>query len=290
MKVAVFSRHFNHEESPFILDILNLIHEQGYELLVCGSLSKISPKIPFFNDYEDLKKEMPIDFFFSFGGDGTLLESAGIVRDLGVPIVGINTGRIGFLTGINKSDFAIALDMLSSGKYQIEKRSLLHLDTPYSHDDLPYHFALNDITLRSAGEAYLSTIQVAVDNEKVNTYWADGLIISTPSGSTAYSLSCGGPIITPQASVNVITPIATHSLSVRPIVIPSDKKIEITIEGRSENFLLTLDYHRLEIPNPAHITISEEKFTINTVRFDGIDFFSVIREKLFWGADKRNDA
>lgn len=288
MKVAIYSRNFDRKGSQSILNLIHLIKNRGYELLAHDSLAELLPDADFFNNYEDLKKKIPIDFLFSFGGDGTLLDSAGIVRDLGIPIVGINIGRIGFLTGVNQNDFATALDLLENKQFQIEKRSLLHLDMDHPHH-LSYPFALNDIVLRSSGEAYLCTINVWSDEKLVNSYWGDGLIVSTPTGSTAYSLSCGGPILDPSASVNVITPIATHSLSVRPIVIPSDRNLRITMEGRSDSFLLTLDHHRIDLPNPACIIISKEKFSINTVRFNGIDFFSVIREKLYWGADKRND-
>ena len=288
MKVAIYSRNFNREETEFIRSVFSFLTEKGNEIIVSANLSHLFPTASCFEKSEDLKKTGVVDFFFSLGGDGTLLESANIVGDLNIPIVGINTGRIGFLTGVNKNDFEMAFQLLSEGNYSIENRTLLHLETEHPHT-FPCKFALNDITLHASGDALLSTIKVWINDKLVNTYWADGLIVATPSGSTAYSLSCGGPIIVPDSQVNVITPIASHSLSVRPIVVSSDDVIKIEIGGRAENFLLTLDHHRAELPNPATIIIYRENFTIKTVRFSDKDFFAVIREKLMWGFDKRNE-
>ena len=288
MKVAIYSRNFYQEEAEFIRSVFCFLTERNCEIIVSTNLLRLFPDTSYFEKNEDLKKTGNVDFFLSLGGDRTMLESANIVRDLQIPVVGINTGRIGFLTGVNKNDFESAFHLLSKGDYLIEDRTLLHLETEHSHA-FPCHFALNDITLHASGDVLLNTIKVWINGKLVNTYWADGLIVATPSGSTAYSLSCGGPIITPDSQVNVITPIASHSLSVRPIVVSSNDVIKVEMSGRTENFLLTLDHHRTELPNPAAITISKELFTIKTVRFPDRDFFTVIREKLMWGVDRRND-
>jgi len=288
MKVAIYNRSFYKEESEFIRSVFCFLAEKKYEVIVNANLLSLFPNSSYFEKNEDLKKAGHLDFFLSLGGDRTLLESANIVRDLQIPIVGINTGRIGFLTGVNKNDFATAFQLLSEGAYLIEDRTLLHLETEYINA-FSCNFALNDITLHASRDALLNTIKVWINDKLLNTYWADGLIVATPSGSTAYSLSCGGPIIAPDSKVNVITPIASHSLSVRPIVVSSDVVIKVEMSGRAENFLLTLDHHRTELPNPATITISKELFTIKTVRFADRDFFTVIREKLMWGMDRRNN-
>lgn len=288
MKIAVFSKNSGKTDENFVLYVVNFLKEYRHEVLIHDQFAYLFPGLLTFADYNDLKENISVDFLFSLGGDGTFLDAAGIIADLNIPLVGINTGRIGFLTGINKNDFACAFDMLRLGHFDIEERALLKLEV---RDFVPDNrrFALNDITIHSSGGSYLNTINVWIDGQKVNTYWADGLIVSTPTGSTAYSLSCGGPIIMPSASVNVITPIASHSLSVRPIVVPDEGIIEIDIEGRSKNFILSYDSHRMEIPNPASLIIRKEDFVIKTVRFNSMDFFSVIREKLMWGLDRRNE-
>ena len=288
MSIAIYSKNSHDEDVEFLSSIIHFLEERNYELLIFHHFKDQFPSLPCFANYDDLKKETSVDFLFSFGGDGTFLNAASIIGDLNIPIVGINTGRIGFLTNINKSDFERAFCMLQEDNYQIEERTLLHIESS-DVSSWPCQFALNDITLHSSGESYLNTINVWIDGQKVNTYWADGLIVATPTGSTAYSLSCGGPIILPSTDVNVITPIASHSLSVRPIVVPANQEISITIEGRSDYFILTIDSHRMELPNPSSLSITKEKFTIKTVRFDSMDFFSVIREKLMWGLDRRNN-
>ncbi len=286
MKFSVYSEKSHSDDLNFIESVFSFLIKQEHEVMANVKLAAFFPGISYYEKQEDLKKVGNINFFLSLGGDGTLLKSSSLVGNLDIPIVGINTGRIGFLTGVNKSDFEKAYHHLIKGDYTLENRTLLHLETDYPHV-LPNNFALNDITLHASGEE-LSSIKVWINDRFLNTYWANGLIIATPTGSTAYSLSCGGPIIVPDSQVNVITPIASHSLSVRPIVVSSEDVIRVEIGGRADNFLLTLDHYRAELPNPAKITVSKENFTIKTVRFDEKDFFTVIREKLMWGLDRRN--
>ena len=286
MKIALYSKNVSREDVDFLSYVVKFLENKHHEILIHRHFGDYFPSLPTFCDHPSLK-EQAVDFLFSLGGDGTLLDTASIVRDLEIPIVGINTGRIGFLTNINKKDFEEACAMLQQGLFVIEERALLHLECEKLSNGSC--FALNDITVHSSNNSYLSTIKVWIDSQKVNTYWGDGLIIATPTGSTAYSLSCGGPIILPSTNVNVITPIASHSLSVRPIVVSADKEITLTIEGRNEYFVLTYDSHRVELPNATTIKISKETFAIKTVRLDSTDFFSVIREKLMWGLDKRNE-
>lgn len=287
MKIAIYSRNHNNDDVSFIRNVIDYLTAKGYELLISANFKDHFDNIPFFATYQDLKNQPQPDFLFSLGGDGTFLDCANLVGDLSIPIVGINTGRIGFLTGINKNAFEQSFTMLENKEYILEERALLHLESD-DHIELLSKYALNDITLHSSDLSYVNTIKVWINDEFVNTYWADGLIIATPTGSTAYSLSCGGPIIMPMVNANVIIPIASHSLSVRPIIVPADDIITVTFESRNENFSLTLDSIRAIVKNPVRLTISKEKFTIKTVRFHSADFFSVIREKLMWGLDKRN--
>ncbi|MDL2297171.1 NAD(+)/NADH kinase [Bacteroidales bacterium OttesenSCG-928-B11] len=288
MKIAVYCRNSNIDDAEFADFVIQTLLNDGHEIWAAAHLKTTFPNIQPFDNHNDLKTAKAIDFLFSLGGDGTFLEAASIVGDLNIPIVGINTGRIGFLTGINKKEFANACQALQESRFTIESRALLHIDAQ-GVENLPASFALNDVSLHSANTSFLSNYNVKIDGEVLNSYWSDGLIIATPTGSTAYSLSCGGPILLPATGANVITPIASHSLSVRPIVVSSEHEIEITVCGRGDRAILTLDFHRMEIPVPSTIKITKEKFDIKTVRFEGIDFFSVIREKLFWGADKRNE-
>lgn len=288
MKIAVYCRNVNSQDAEFANEMIHTLLQDDHEVWVVKHLDTTSDDIQRFDNHNHLKNSGAIDFLFSLGGDGTFLEAAAIVGDLGIPIVGINTGRIGFLTGINKKDFQSAYQALQNGQFTIESRALLHLECA-DVKNLPSHFALNDITLHSAGDSFLAKFNVNIDNDTLNTYWADGLIIATPTGSTAYSLSCGGPILIPSTEGNVITPIASHSLSVRPVVVPNRHEITVTVAGRGQSAILTMDSHRIELPIPVTIKITKETFSIRTVRFERMDFFTVIREKLYWGADKRNE-
>lgn len=288
MKIAVYCRDLDADDAQFADFVIGTLLQDQHEVLVTERLKEEFYNTERFYNHDDLKNSGGIDFLFSLGGDGTFLEAASLVGDLKIPIVGINTGRIGFLTGINKKDFLKAYQAIQQKRFSIEERSLLHA-TCNDVKVLPSSFALNDITLHSMGESFLSNFNVKIDGETLNSYWSDGLIISTPTGSTAYSLSCGGPILLPATEANVITPISSHSLSVRPIVVPSQHEITVTVGGRGVHAILTMDFHRVELPIPATVKITKEKFTIRSVRFENIDFFTVIREKLYWGVDKRNE-
>ena len=309
MKFAVYSRHGDGNDTFFIREVLAALHDRGCKLFLhehckevamwatasrgceeqsvvehCENHAMVSG---YFSNHEELSQLQPIDFMLSFGGDGTFIDAANLVGSLGIPIVGINTGRVGFLTAINRGNYTECLDLLLQGRYVVENRSLLHLDCT-GPLDIDCDFALNDITVRTSDENSINAIKVWVGKKPVNTYWGDGLIISTPTGSTAYSLSCGGPIIVPDANVNVLTPIASHTLAVRPMVISADEDIRIVVESRNNTFSLALDSRRVVVENPVELHISKEKFQIKTVLFEDTDFYRTIREKLLWGMDKRN--
>jgi len=240
-----------------------------------------------FQDYHDLDNSF--DIFFSVGGDGTFLRSITFIRDLNIPIIGINTGRLGFLATIQKEQIQEAITQLINKDYILNDRSLLCIETDPKIESLEeLNFALNEISINRKNTASMITVETLLDGEYLNTYWSDGLIISTPTGSTGYSLSCGGPIISPTSKNIVLTPIAPHSLSVRPFVIADETKIELQIGSRTMEALLTLDSRITTIPNSSKITIRKCDFTIKTIHLNKQTFIKTLREKLLWGEDKRN--
>jgi len=238
------------------------------------------------NDYEELKADAP-DIIVTMGGDGTILNAATIVQDLDIPLLGINLGRMGFLANTEKSVIKEALGLIRSKNYYIKERSLLELESnPKIFSDAP--IALNDFTLHKRDTSSMVTIHTYINGKFLNSYWADGLIVATPTGSTGYSLSCGGPIILPTANNFVITPVAPHNLNVRPVVIPDTDEISLKIEGRSENFLCTLDSRFETVTSEHHLVLRKCKFGIKLIKLEGTSFFQTIREKLTWGKDTRN--
>ncbi len=228
-----------------------------------------------------------IDLIITLGGDGTILKATNLVQNLDIPILGINMGRLGFLANIEKSKALSAVDSIIAGDFFTEERTMLSLQSNLPlFEDMP--FALNDFTVHKRDTSSMITITVMIDGKYLNAYWADGLIFSTPTGSTGYSLSCGGPIVSPDSGNIVITPIAPHNLNVRPIVISNDAEISISVEGRSENFLCTLDSRFETITAEHKITLTKCPFRTKLAHLNGTDFMQTIREKLLWGLDKRN--
>ena len=241
-----------------------------------------------FETYKDLQQIGNVDFMVSIGGDGSFIDAANLVGDLGIPLVGINTGRIGFLSAIKKDNFEACFRMILDKQYTLETRSLLHIEgsEPLSLDT---HFVVNDVTVRATDSDSINAVSVSTGGQHINTYWADGLIVATPTGSTAYSMSCGGPILHPQSDVVVLTPIASHSLNVRPLVIPADQTLEISVDGRGGKYSLCVDTQRIILDDSVKLFLTKERFSIQTVLFDHANFYATIREKLLWGLDKRND-
>lgn len=291
MKIAIYSRHTTKEGDDFIGQVIHFLLEKATDVSAFHTLPSLlnetvrSRLSATFSQQQELAALRP-DFLFSIGGDGTFIDAANLVGDSGIPILGINTGRIGFLTNVNRNNFQEAYNFLQKSDYQIEKRSLLQITSDHS-DTLPASFALNDLSIHPHGDS-INAIHVMANGEHLNTYWGDGLIIATPTGSTAYSLSCGGPILVPSANVMVLTPIASHSLTVRPIVLPTDNELKIKVESRSHRFILSVDSHRITMNDDVTLTVSRAPYTIATIRLPNADFYSVIREKLLWGLDKRN--
>jgi len=226
------------------------------------------------------------NFMLSLGGDGTFLESVAFVEDSCIPVLGINFGRLGFLANISTEDIDDAIDMLLTGKFYVEKRAMLQLVSP-KNLEIEFPYGLNDLTLQKKGTSMI-TINAYIDDEFLCTYWSDGLIISTPTGSTAYSLSVGGPILSPSLSAILISPIAPHHLTVRPFVIPDSCKLRLEVTGRSGEILLSLDSQSKTMKLPLTLEVQIASFYINLVNLQGSNFYKTLRNKLLWGADKRN--
>ena len=240
-------------------------------------------KFPFFDGYADLDKTY--DVFFTVGGDGTFLRSVTLIRDHNIPIVGINTGRLGFLATVQKENIDRAIEQISKKEFSIRKRTLLCVE---SEDFNDLNFALNEVSVSRKNTASMIKVDAFLDEEFLTTYWSDGLIVSTATGSTGYSMSCGGPIISPSSKNLVLTPIAPHSLAVRPLVIPQRTKIELKIDSRADEVLLTLDSRMYTISNKSKVYIEKCDFSLKTLQLKDETFIKTLREKLLWGEDKRN--
>ncbi|MDD2564700.1 MAG: NAD kinase [Salinivirgaceae bacterium] len=238
-----------------------------------------------FTDYSTLPPDTTL--ILSIGGDGTMLETLTIIRDSNIPIVGINTGKLGFLSEIFPEDISASMDWLLAREFRIQPRNVLEITSPDIEINT-YNYALNDFTVRKNDHATLDRITVSVDNKYLNTYWADGLIISTATGSTAYSLSVGGPILVPESKSIILSPIASHNLTVRPMVLDGNSTIELTIEGRNNIHVATFDNRIIEIPSNTRFQIKSALFSLNMAQLEEHDFFKTLRNKLMWGIDKRN--
>ncbi len=291
MKIVVFGKQLEEAHIPYLKQLFDELHHRKAEVFVFQPyFEKLEKKIGFtskpqvFNTSEDIRG---LDFLFSIGGDGTLLDAVPYVRDSNAPILGINLGRLGFLSSISKFEMRQAIHHFYEKDFTLDQRALLQLKKP-DHLVGDLNFALNDATVYRNNKTSLVAVHVYVDDLFLNTYWGDGLIISTPTGSTAYSLSVGGPIITPGSENFVIAPIASHNLTVRPIVISDKSTIKLKIEGRENTYLMTMDSRLATIKKTEEIILRRSDFKINLVRMPGHNFFSTIREKLFWGVDIRN--
>lgn len=292
MRIAVFGRISN---KKIIQDIQNLIHTMevmGFSFSIYNDLyQNISKKISWqktpdvFSCHKDIIGNT--DILFSIGGDGTLLDTIPLIRDSGIPVLGINAGRLGFLADVSMEEFSKAMNRIVKKKYVLDERILLKLETttPFFGQD---NYALNEITVQKKNTSSMITIHASINGKFLNSYWADGLIVSTPTGSTAYSLSCGGPILLPENKNFIISPISPHNLNVRPIVVPDESIITLQVEGRSGTFMTSLDSRSTSLPVNEELKISRAGFPFNLVKFNDSDFLSTIRNKLMWGMDKRN--
>lgn len=292
MKIAIYGQSYSKETTQNAFKVLLRVLQQAE--------AKIYVETDFFNQqvvsgesYSKVEKFSKLDSSFdllvSIGGDGTILRAITYVRDLGIPIVGINTGRLGFLATIQNDEIENAINQVLKGHYKISERSLLCVTTTPNNKDLTEtNFALNEITVSRKNTTSMITVSTHLDGEYLTSYWADGLILSTPTGSTGYSMSCGGPVITPDAKNFVLTPIAPHNLSARPLVIPDKTSVQLKVEGREDQFLMSLDSRIVTLPNTTTVTINKANFVIKMVVLLDETFLDTLRKKLLWGEDRRN--
>ncbi len=292
MKVAIFGKNFSEDFNDAIYKIFEKLNKHGVQIFVYepfyGFILEnlyFSPRI---NGLFSLGEEIhDVDLVFSIGGDGTFLECVAMLERINVPIVGINSGRLGFLAYISKDDLVHALNLIVNSDYVLEERTLIKVDTE-SNVFGRFNCGLNELMVAKKDTSSMISIEVYVNDEFMTTYWADGLIISTPTGSTAYSLSAGGPILMPNSQNFVITPIAPHNLTVRPLVVPDDVHIKIVVHGRSDEFLAALDARNVFLPNGTELHITKAEYKLKMVRLPHISFFTTLRNKLMWGIDARN--
>jgi len=293
MKIAIYGQYYKPEDKKYV--------EELFDILKSNSVTFVIEK----NYYSGLKKHIEVsavktfrshkeldnsfDFMITIGGDGTILRAVTFIRNSNIPIVGINTGRLGFLATVQKEEIKNAIEQLIKGEFIVKERALLSVITsPKIKNLASLNFALNEVSVNRKNTASMITVETYLDNEYLTSYWADGLIIATPTGSTGYSLSCGGPIITPQAKSFVLTPIAPHNLNARPLVIPDDTVIKFKVSGREDKFFLSLDSRITTIKRNTEVQVEKSKFNLKMAQLNKQTFIKTLREKLLWGQDTRN--
>jgi NAD+ kinase len=292
MTIALYARPVKDNNADYVKTLSTCLNKKNITLIIHDVYFSFLKKefgfnldIPVFHSHADLKKQKP-DYLISLGGDGTMLETLDFVRDTGIPVLGVNTGRLGFLASVYKEDFTAAIDKLVHHKFSIDARELLQLVTPKNLFDL--NVALNECTLVKKDSSSMLSIDVEINGVVLNSYWADGLIIATPTGSTAYSLSCGGPLLVPSSESFIITPIAPHNLNVRPVVICSTSEISLRIRGRDKQNLISLDSKQATLQTEEEVILKKAPYKFNLINLEGQHFFNTLRNKLMWGLDKRN--
>ena len=292
MKIAIYGQSYQKSATQEAVEILfNALSESNAELFIehefikqQNAVIQNSPNIKSFS-----KLDSSFDLLVSIGGDGTILRAITHVRNLGIPIVGINTGRLGFLATIQNDEIKTALTQIIKGHYKVSERTLLQVSATPKHDTIEAtNFALNEIAISRKNTTSMITVETHLNNEYLTSYWADGLILSTPTGSTGYSLSCGGPVITPEANNLVLTPIAPHNLNARPLVIPDDTTVTLRVSGREDQFLMSLDSRIVTLPNTSTVTVKKADFKVKMVELEDESFIDTLRKKMLWGEDRRN--
>ena len=292
MKVAIYSRGLDTEQGAHLDILLEALTRFDVYILIYQPLllqfNQVTVRFPAlvpFVTSADLPEEL--DCLISLGGDGTLLDTVTLVRNKKIPVLGINFGRLGFLAGFSRDELSSAVDALVNRTFIIDKRTLIHLDSDKNlFGDAP--FGLNEFAIHKRDTSPMIKVHAYLNGEFLNTYWADGLIVSTPTGSTGYNLSCGGPIITPGCQVHIITPIAAHNLNVRPVVVPDHMPIDLTLESRDRTCLVSLDGVTKNIKQGEEIRVTKAEFLINVIKFEHTNFLDTIRNKMYWGVDNRN--
>ena len=293
MKIAIYGPQYNDRSKSTIKTVSEYIQKTSATVFMAAEFyrsihqnSDVGIDSYGFSTFETL--DASFDLLISIGGDGTILRAITLVKDLGIPIVGINTGRLGFLATIRTDEINKALNQIFRGQYRISKRSVLTLSTAHGSANFDLDFALNEIAVSRKNTTSMISIETWLDEEYLTNYWADGLIISTPTGSTGYSLSCGGPVIMPESGSLVLTPIAPHNLNARPLVISAQRNIRLRVSGREDEFLVSLDSRINSLKSSTEITIETAPYCINMIELEGGSFIETLRKKLLWGADQRN--
>lgn len=290
MRIAIHGKPFEADLSKGVEKVFMLLKENDIDIVISDSfhpfisdIGKCSER-PTYSNSEDLEG---IDFMFSLGGDGTILETVTHIGDKEIPIVGVNMGRLGFLATIGLDQIGYAIEQILSNQYVIDERALLHLDDKINlFGSAP--FAMNDFSIVKKDTSSMIVVNAYVDDAFLNAYWVDGVIVSTPTGSTGYSLSCGGPLVMPHSNNFIITPISPHNLNVRPMVIDDKSTISFTINTRGDNVMISLDSRSVTVPSTTEITLRKEGFSACLVKFKGYHPFDTLRNKLYWGQDIRN--
>jgi NAD+ kinase len=294
MKLALFGQYYQSNTAEIVTKVLTILHSrqiqivfEAYFLQILKEKEIVTTDFPVFHDCNEL--DSSFEALISIGGDGTILKAATFIRDKNIPIIGINAGRLGFLATFQFENIEIQLEKLLAKEYHISKRTLLSISTSPSYESFSdLDFALNEVTVARKDTTSMITIKTYLNGELLTSYWADGLIVSTPTGSTGYSLSCGGPLLTPEVASLVITPMAPHNLNARPLVITDDTEITLEVSGREEQFLISLDSRINAVSRDTVIHIKKATFTISIIEFNEDSFLNTIRKKLLWGEDKRN--
>lgn len=292
MKVAIYSRVIDYDQKGEVQQLFDELGKENMELVIyepffetIRSSFRFPDRISVFKDSNDLTSA--IDFLISLGGDGTLLDTVTLVRNKNIPILGINFGRLGFLASIGRTELSTAVQSLVKRTIVIDKRSLIHLDANKPlFGDVPY--GLNEFAIHKTDTSPMIKIHTYLNGEFLNTYWADGVIVATPTGSTGYSLSCNGPVVFPESASFVITPVAPHNLNVRPIVVGDDNIISFEVEGRTDHFICALDSRKEIVDKKVQLAVQREGFTLGLVRLNENNFLQTLRNKLSWGLDTRN--
>lgn len=292
MKIGLYSKVINSENQlRLVQEIIDFLNAEGvlvyYHEHLVNEFKNFHLDINSTNIFTQLSSgNKLIDYLICIGGDGTILDAVEILADSGIPLIGVNTGRLGFLANVSTSGLKDAFNQLKRGSYLIDKRNLLQLES--NQPLFQFNYAMNDFVLHKKETSSMITVHAFLNGEPLNSYWADGLIVATPTGSSGYSLSCGGPILFPKSGSIVVTPIAPHNLNVRPVIIPDDQVLSFEIEGRSNYFLASLDSRSVTIDNKVQIAIRKADFSINLVRFEGDTYLKTLRNKMLWGMDHRN--
>lgn len=291
MKIGVHGKEFTRQSAPFIQRIFEVLTHHHAELYVSAKFAGFLKQSAFKNFkwsiYQPSEPLPPLELLISIGGDGTLLESVSHIGRTQIPVFGINTGRLGFLATIGRDETELALEQVLQKAFTLDTRAVLRLETDKGvFGNL--NFALNDFTVVKKDSSAMITIHTFIDGEFLNSYWADGIIVATPTGSTGYSLSCGGPLIFPRSGNFVLTPVSPHNLTVRPIILSDTSEIAFQVDGRSKKFLVTLDSRIATVDNTVKLTIRKADFIVNLVQLQGHHYFKTLRQKLNWGLDIRN--